>query len=404
MASVRYFFKKLFEKGPAGLIFFIVCWYGIVCLAHYLSQRPLWNDEMCVFYSIEQFSLKEIFTRPLLSLQVFPRVYLLIIQQFSKIFDFHLLALRWFPFLCMMGAFLVWLKIASYEFKNKAQYLTFALSWCASAVLIYYAAELKQYSMDVLVGSLFLLFLYRQEKLQAHKNRWFYFLCLAAMPFLLAFSYVTMFFCLFPLYNLTLSVKEDRKNIPAVIVYALSLSAAFLSSWYFDVRLAQTTVVVQHWQDYFVSVRSWSEFLKTLGEGTMNLYSRWFVERPKILKQIGIFFIVFGILYKFFGFFRYIKESRYRLCRVDTVALVIFAELFILGILKKYPFTVPRTSLFFCPIALYLTVKGIAYLKGKNKYVYGLVHLAYVCYLVFLSVALGFLAFEGQMTFRPVLW
>jgi hypothetical protein len=79
------------------IMFVVVAWYVALATTHYFNQRPMWNDEACVFESIEHFEPRQMFTTPLRALQVFPRVHLFLIQQFSKVFDFHLLSLRFFP-------------------------------------------------------------------------------------------------------------------------------------------------------------------------------------------------------------------------------------------------------------------------------------------------------------------
>ncbi len=389
------------DKILRSIIFAVSLWYVIVCFVGYLYQRPMWNDEECVFRSIKAFDAHQMFNAPLSSLQVFPRVYLFLIQQFSKLFDFHLLALRFFPFLCMITAFLIWLKIAGYAFKNKIEYLTFVLSWPASVVCLYYASELKQYSMDVLVASVFILFLYNQEKLQQKR---FYPAFLILLPGFMLFSYVTLFFCMLPLWNLVVSFREDKKVVKWIIIYFVSLSIVMSLSYAFDMRLRPVTILVREWRDYFISIESVPEFFKTFGEGTMNLLSRWFVERPKILKQIGIFFIMPGFLYMFYAFFKNIKKNQYYLYSLETIAFVLYCELFFLGLLKKYPFTVPRTSLFFCPIVFYLVVKWLSASARIHPYLSRALYSFYTIFLIFLAVSLARITFAGELVFRPVLW
>lgn len=138
----------------------IALWYVTACGVHYFSQRPLWNDELAVFDSIQDFYPSDFFTRELETFQVFPRLYLFYIQSFAKLFDNSVLSLRFFSLVCMMAAFAVWVRVARRELKNPLEFLAFVLCWAASAPLIYYSAELKQYSMDVLVSGIFMSFLY----------------------------------------------------------------------------------------------------------------------------------------------------------------------------------------------------------------------------------------------------
>jgi len=383
-----------------GAIAFVI-WYVLLAFAHYLYQRPLWNDEECVLLNLRLFTSQEVFSREFLSAQTFPRIYFFLIQNFSRCFDFNLLSLRFFPFLSMLAAFFVWLKIARYELKEQGAYFTFVLSWSASAVLIYYAAELKQYSMDVLAAATFLLFLYHQKNLEEPGPGLKYILILVSLPFLVFFSYPAYLFLVFPLFNLIHSAKADRRFIGPLIFYLSSIIVVGAFAYYFDVRLAANSAK-DALSDYFVYTDSLPQFFQTLGEGTNNLFSRWFVERPKVFKQIGIFFVAFGFINLFYGFSKNIKKDRCRFYSINTVALVVFIELFILGVLKKYPFTIPRTSLFFCPVVLFLTVQAIFGLRRYN-FIYLPLRAAYVIFLLYVAISLSGITLAGALSFRPVL-
>ena len=192
-------------------IFIIAVWYIFLCSLHLFYQRPLWNDEEAVFRSVENYSPAQMFSEPLAAFQVFPRAYLFLIQQFSSAFDFSLWSLRLPSFICMMATFLLWLKVASYGIKDQWQYFAFVCSWPASGMMLYYSAELKQYSMDTLLVAIFLLFLYHQKELQRGKSGR-YMLILALLPALGMFSYPAFIAAMIPLYNLLLASWREKEN------------------------------------------------------------------------------------------------------------------------------------------------------------------------------------------------
>jgi len=258
--------------------------------------------------------------------------------------------------------------------------------------------------MDVLAASLFLLFFYRQEEIKNDNKALRYTFVAVLLPILGMFSYVAFLFSIILLYNLFIIAKGNMKMVNVLIFYTISLLTVGTLSYFFDMRFRHVETVTRGFGDYFVSFNSLPEFLKTLGEGTNNLFSRWFVERPKILKKIGLTFVSFGFIYLFYGFFKNIKKDGFLLKSLQTIPFALYMGLFILGCLHKYPFTVPRTSLFFCPIVLYLTIKGIVSLKGLNIHLYRGMHIAYLGFLVFLAAALSRITFAGDLTFRPVLW
>ena len=189
-----------------------------------------------------------------------------------------------------------------------------------------------------------------------------------------------------------------------LILYPFFLLLFVVFSYAFDIRLRPVAILTQEWRDYLISVESVPEFLKTFGEGTMNLLSRWFVERPKILKKIGVFFVMPGFLYMFYAFFKNIKKYRFRLQSLETIAFVLYGELFFLGLLKKYPFTVPRTSLFFCPVVLLFVVKWLSASARIHPYLSRALYGLYTVFLIFLAVSLARITFAGGLVFRPVLW
>jgi len=396
--------QKIIESVLRILIYFGIIWYIFECLVNYFHQRPLWNDEYVVFLSIESFNTQQMFGQRLLAIQVFPRLYLFLIQKFSGLFHYSLLSLRFFSFLCMMSGFFIWLKLAKYEFKSKLEYLTFVLSWTASAMLIYYSSELKQYSMDVMVGGLYLLFIYNQEYLKKMLNRGKYIILLIGLAILCLFSYMAFLFSAIVLYNFIVSKLKGKDKANDVLLFGFFILVAAGWTYIFDMRhVALDTYTDSLLKDYFISLESAGAFLKSFGEGVNNLFSRWLVEHPRIIKKIGIFFMTFGLLNIIYSFFSKIKKDKFELRTINTIAFVLFLELIILGVFKKYPFTVPRTSLFFCPIVLLMTIKGLRAIKKIHIGAYILVFGLYIIYLLFLSGRLSYFAYIGQSIFHPII-
>lgn len=402
-------FQKLRSSGVVLLArwpwvtLILVAWYVALATTHYFNQRPMWNDEVAVFESIEHFRPHQMFTTPLRAVQVFPRVHLFLIQQFSGLFDFHLLSLRFFSFIAMLGAFWLWLKLARPRLKADSAWWTYLFSWAASVPLVYYAAELKPYSTDVLAGAIFMTFLYHEDGLRARDARKYRFV-LAALPALGLFSYPAFLFALIVLYNLVIDFLKDKTRGKDLGIYAVSLVAFILFSYAIDMRLRPVAIVTAGFGDYFISTQSVGEFFKTLGEGINNLFSRWFGERPKIIKAIGRVFVVFGFFNMFYAFFANIKKEGYRIRSPMTAAFALFLGLLVLGMFKKYPFTVPRTSLFFCPFVLFLTVEAITGLKKFNKYIFTLLHGAYVVFLAAVTFGIAGNVFSGDLGTLATLW
>ena len=131
----------------------------------------MWNDEACVFESIQYFEPRQMFTTPLRALQVFPRVYLFLIQQFSGLFNFHLLSLRFFFVRRDADRVLALVETGATAPESRLGLLdvSFLLGGVGAAGLL--RAELKPYSMDVLAGAIFMTFLYHEDGLRARDAR-----------------------------------------------------------------------------------------------------------------------------------------------------------------------------------------------------------------------------------------
>jgi hypothetical protein len=303
----------------------------------------------------------------------------------------------------MLTAFWLWLKLARPLLKSDTAYWTYLFSWAASVPLVYYAAELKPYSTDVLAGAIFMMFLSHEDGLRTRDARKYRFV-LAALPALGLFSYPAFLFALIVLYNLAVDFLKDKTRGKDLGIYAVSLAGFMLLSYAIDMRLRPIAAVTTGFGDYFISFSSVGEFFKTLGEGINNLFSRWFGERPKVIKAIGRVFVIFGFFNMFYAFFANIKKEGHHIRSPMTAAFALFLGLLVLGMLKKYPFTVPRTSLFFCPFLFLLTIDAITSLKKFNKYIFTLMHGAYVVFLAAVTFGIASNVFSGDLGTLATLW
>jgi hypothetical protein len=175
-------------------------------------------------------------------------------------------------------------------------------------------------------------------------------------------------------------------------------------AYFFDFRLRNIKVVTEGFGDYFISLSSFGDFFKTFGEGTMNLFARWFAERPRIVKKTAVFFAVFGLLRLFYGFWGQFKKEGFKFQSIQTTAFGLFLGLVFLGVLKKYPFIVPRTAMFFCPFVLFLILRGINDLSRIHPALRVIVHSLYVIFLSVVSIALSCQKFAGDLGAMPQLW
>ena len=337
-------------------------------LLHYFSQRPLWFDEQPLGESLQTYTYPQIFG-PLIREQAFPRVYLFLIKVISAPFDFSLLAVRFLPLAAMLAAFFIWKKIFRLFLRNDILYILAILAFAGSYRLTYYAAELKQYSMDVLVAGLYILFLNYQSrfKLQAPPKR-LYVLSIV-MPFLLFFSYTAIFFFWIIAFNFFLMIIFDgnKKLIPVFLLNTFILLLAFITICAIDLRYSINPMMTQYFQSYYLGTDSLGNFFTPFSEGVQRLATYWYGDTKYFVRAASIFipFFFFGML--IYGF-KALKISRGQIFNLDNVGLIVFLELFVLGLLKKYPFTGDRITLFFAPFTMYIILKAMHGLSS-NKFV-----------------------------------
>lgn len=363
-------------KATKILAFVCVFLFIVLCLLHYFSQRPLWGDEQFILNNLESLSGFEIFG-PLKDSQAFPRVYLRGVQFLSKLFNYSVLSLRFLPLLCSIVAFFIWKKLYKQVLSGPWLRLLALFSLGGSYYFSYYAAELKHYSMDVLVVAIFCLYLGYQRKLTASKPSKMFMAATLFLPLTLFFSYTAFLLFWVVSYNFLFLIVRNKKLAPLAIIYTVSSALAAVSVYFIDLRYNFATVgLFSYWNDYFVCIDSVYCFFKSFSEGLRKLATWWF-GNIDFLKRGASFVIPFFAISMFTYGFKAIRENKYRIWSLDAVGLVIFLELLILGVFKKYPFTGERITLFFAPLVFYFIIKGISSLQ-RVKILYRFFIISYI--------------------------
>jgi hypothetical protein len=355
----------------------------ILILGHYFNQRPLWNDEQCVLNNIIQLKPADLFTRPLLNDQAFPRLYLWVIQQFSYFFNHSLLALRFLPWLAMLGAFFVWIKIARRVLDHPWDLIVFIGCWSASMPLVYYAAELKPYSMDVLACGIIVsdTIFYSSRNCQNINGVRHYFL----LPLLGLVSYPALFLLLLPLYNLVRECIRQHRWLPPLSIYLGSYALVLGFVYFFDFRDSAHYLMEEFWHDYFISLDSFKTFFSSFGKGMANLTARRFAEHPRWVKAPSEIFIGLGIGYMLAVFWGQWKKDRFNLRSIVPVGFAILLLQLLQSLLRVYPLAVPRMSLFYTPLLLLMTIMFLRWLCQQNKAWGVILKVIFAGYLLFVS-------------------
>lgn len=344
-----------------------------LCLLHLFSRRPLWLDEASLLDNLKNLSGHELFG-VLRNCQAFPRAYLFAVKSVSGVFDYNPLALRSLPFLCMLAAFFLWMRVFTLAFAGIKERLLALFSFTSSYYFIYYAAEFKQYSMDLLAAGVFSLLILRQKKAA------FLFL-----PILLFFSYAAFFFLWIPAYMLLAAYLKERKGLGLLLGYAALSAAAGLLVYRFDLRFnLDQGCLFGYWKDYFICTDSAYCFMKSFTEGLRKL-STWPFGNAKLFIKLGSVFMPFFLLGLYLSARKLFREAASGKFSLEALGFLLWCELFFFGVLKIYPFTGERITLFFMPFVFMLIINGIGGLR-RFKMPCIIFTSAYFLFLVFCAV------------------
>lgn len=349
-----------------------------LCVLHLCSQRPLWLDETFVLRNIEALNYGQLFG-PLEPAQSFPRVYLVLVKWIGSFFHNHVVALRIMSFAFMLSAFLVWKKLYTRHCEGEPETLTvLLLSWLSSYWLVYYAAELKPYSMDVLAAGLFTLFFLKQREYTARAPSAGLIWGALLLPFLLFFSYTAIFFFWIVCYNFLQLSLRNKKLIPVLALSSVVSLGCFILFYWTDVRHSITTKGVEYWESYFLCTESVGCFFETFGEG-IKRYSVFWWSTEKIWRRAAVILIplfLYGLVHLGGGALR---RDRLRVFSLDSLSLVLFLEFIVMGLLHKYPFTGERITLFYAPLVFYLIVRSLGAAR-EIKYLGKALNIYYIGY------------------------
>jgi hypothetical protein len=355
---MKHIFKD--KKNIKRAEYFCTSLFFFLCLLHYFSQRPLWGDENFVLENIK--NITNIFG-PVRNVQTFPRVYLSMFKALGSVFDYSVLSLRFLSLLSMSFAYIIWARIYKKLFGENWQFILGVFAFTSSYYLSYYASEFKPYSMDVLVAGIFTLVLLHQRQWYAKQIPIKFYLIAVLLPLTLFFSYASLFLFWTVGYNCLFIARRNKSIWPLFVVYCCISALCLVMIYNFDLQYsAFDRGLVSYWDSYFVCYTSFGCFFSTFGEGLRRLATFWF-GFGKFFMQWATFLIPF-FLYSIvrYGIIPW-KKDKFRIFSPEAIFAVLMIELLIFALMKRYPFTGERITLFFAPFIFYGIIKAIYDLK-----------------------------------------
>lgn len=330
-----------------------------IALYQYLFNRSIWLDEAKLALNILDRDYLGL-AQPLDSGQVAPILFLWLEKFNIQVFGANELALRLLPLLAFFISILLVVKVTSLLTNNKMiTWYTTAL-FCLSPRLIYYASEVKQYSIDVMIILLLYYVFLKSYKTKKTKN-----LVLIIVGILSLFVSNIAVLTLFVLGCYALIF--ERKNIKNVILPGLFWVAAFVTYYVlFIYKHPSTDLMTTYWEFAFMPNNPFSSAFWSWGWQTFKtifVYLLGFVT----LYYIYIIMLVFYL----FSIVVMLKKGAYKLCFLVVFPIVLHL---ILSALKLYPFA-PRLVLYQVPLYLLTIGYGLNSVLdyGKQKFNYNIV-------------------------------
>ena len=337
----------------------------------YLFNRSLWMDEAMLALNIVDRSFTGL-TQSLDYSQGAPLGFLFIQKLAITLLGNHDYILRLFPFIASIVSLILFYQLSQAVTEGLGRIMAIYL-FSVSGWLVYYASECKQYSSDVMVCLLLLLF--GQKYLKAEATKKDVIMLTLAGGGALWLSHPALFVCCgvglaliidcligkIPAAPLRLFMVTGVWAVNFLVLYAVSFS-----------RLAANTELLSYWNNFFMPMPPW----QNIG---------WFsaVFTRILVKPVGLQIPWLGAILIASGLTTFIvKNSRMGVILLTTLLMTLLAS----G-LKKYPFG-DRLLLFALPIFFLCIGEAVEQLRSifAKKYAIG----AFVFSLaVAVSVAYG---------------
>ncbi len=322
-------------------------------LKHYLENRSLWLDEACAAVSVASRSYNEIlshyevmpeFAHP-------PMVFMLIERSLVDLFGNNEMSLRLFPLLCGIAALLLFFLLTRSILPRGAFLLALAL-FAVIDPLVYYSAELKQYSTDLAV---MIALLFYSEEFIKEKCCWIKAGVLALLGAAVLWLSNAMVFMLASMAAVFLWRAVRRRDWAEL----LRLGSAFF------VWAASFAAVYHLSLGHMVG----NDKLKATWEGALfkgSLFSGdalawlWQVVSESFRNPLGLAWPLAGAVLFVVGVLSLVRNNS---ARAALLALPIFFAL-VAGWLGKYPFR-GRVLLFLVPCYLVPIAAGVEAIAAK---------------------------------------
>ncbi|MGK7920254.1 MAG: glycosyltransferase family 39 protein [Trichodesmium sp.] len=340
--------KFLFDTS---ILPYLIIAFGVAMrLIQYLDNRSLWADEAVLALNIVNRSYLELL-QPLDYDQGAPIGFLMVEKLAVQILGNNEYALRLFPFICGIGSLFLFYELGKRLIPKSAVIISLAL-FASLPFLVYYSAEVKQYSSDVAIALLLYLLLLPLLQQKFNGGQIIKYSLVGATA--IWFSHPSIFI-LASLGSSALLINFWQKYLSKVKKLLLIYSAWVLSFFIF----------------YFVSLRNLT--------GNETLTTSWGDGFPNSPFDIIWMLDAFGkFFYKPLGFSKWVDGLAIVAFLVGCIScwlsrkkilLLLLSPLFmtfLASFLHQYPFR-SRLVLFLTPFVIFIIAEGGSFILKKSK-------------------------------------
>jgi len=341
-------FKFLFERP---ILPYLIIAFGVAMrLIQYLANRSLWADEAVLALNIVNRSYLELF-QPLDYEQGAPIGFLIVEKVAVQILGNNEYSLRLFPFVCGVGSLFLFYELGKKWIPKFAIIISLTL-FASLPYLVYYSAEVKQYSSDVAIALFLYLLLLPLLQQKLNRSQIIKYSLVGAIA--IWFSHPSIFI-LASIGSSVLLINFWHKDLNKIKQLLLIYSACVLSFIIF----------------YFVSLRNLT--------GNETLTTSWGDGFPSSPFDIIWMLDAFGkFFYKPLGFSKWVDGLAIVAFLVGCIScwlsrkkilLLLLSPLFMTffaSFLHQYPFR-SRLVLFLTPYVIFLIAEGGSYILKKSK-------------------------------------
>ncbi|MFA6378177.1 MAG: glycosyltransferase family 39 protein [Candidatus Omnitrophota bacterium] len=349
------FQKNIFAKlNRFELICFLLIVIGIILrLKHYFMNCSLWTDEAWVAVSITSRSFMDI----LQDIDIFPNAskpplgFLVLAKLSTFIFGNNEYALRSFSLACGVSSLFLFHHLVKRLKDNMLTILTLGF-FCLSPTLIYFSAELKQYSLDLFIGLILYLILIPLAQTELHLKK----AALIGLLGCLAMWVSNAALFILAGFGAMITIVALERNQLKTLCYSLVIYVSWGASFWFLYQRSLSGMMtnenlLQTWPGAFLESPIFSkEAWVWVGEIFLAMFTD-----PLGISFAGVAFVLF-----MFGLIILLRDKR-------EYALLFFFSIFVTllaAIFHKYPFR-GRLLLFLFPAVLIFIIEGMLWVSRK---------------------------------------